>query len=52
MWRKVAYFPLLTTVSYEAFYATIFPSVIRVTVVLIVSLWIAGFIANRIKSKI
>ncbi|MDM7921681.1 MAG: hypothetical protein QUS14_05225 [Pyrinomonadaceae bacterium] len=29
IWRKATYFLLLTVVSYEAFYATIFPSVIR-----------------------
>jgi hypothetical protein len=51
MWRKVAYFPLLTAVSYEAFYATIFPSVIRIIVVLIISLWIANFFAKRIKTN-
>lgn len=44
IWRKVAYFPLLTVVSYEAFYATIFPSVIRVTVVLLISMWCANLI--------
>jgi hypothetical protein len=47
LWRKVAYFPLLTIVSYEAFYATIFPSVIRVIVVLIISLWISNFIIKK-----
>jgi hypothetical protein len=51
IWRKVAYFPLLTIVSYEAFYATIFPSVIRVTVVLIISLWIANFVTKSVKKS-
>jgi hypothetical protein len=51
MWRKVAYFPLLTIVSYEAFYATIFPSVIRVTVVLIISLWVANLIIRVRRGK-
>lgn len=38
MWKKVAYFSLLTVVSYEAFYATIFPSLIRMIFVLAISL--------------
>ena len=51
IWRKVAYFPLLTIVSYEAFYATIFPSIIRVTIVLIISLWIANLIIKVRRGK-
>jgi hypothetical protein len=42
MWKKVAYFSLMTIVSYEAFYATIFPSVIRLVFVLAISLAIAN----------
>jgi hypothetical protein len=48
LWKKVAYFPLLTLVSYEAFYATIFPSIIRTVFVLIISLLLVNLI---IKSK-
>jgi hypothetical protein len=47
-WKKIAYFPLLTVVSYEAFYATIFPSIIRTCFVLIISLLLVNLI---IKSK-
>ena len=47
LWKKVAYFPLLTVVSYEAFYATIFPSVIRTMVVLALSLLLVNFIVKR-----
>lgn len=51
MWKKVAYFPLLTLVSYEAFYATIFPSVIRTVVILVISVLIVNFIARtKVKS--
>jgi hypothetical protein len=46
MWKKVAYFPLLTLVSYEAFYATIFPSVVRNCFVLIISLFIVNLIVK------
>ena len=45
LWRKVAYFSLLTIVSYESFYATIFPSVIRLLFVLAVSLAFANLFA-------
>ena len=50
MWKKVAYFPLLTVVSYEGFYAVIFPSVIRTCFILIVSLFIVNLIV-KIKVK-
>jgi hypothetical protein len=50
MWKKVAYFPLLTLVSYEAFYATIFPSIIRTVFVLAISLIIVNLIV-RSKGK-
>lgn len=43
MWKKVAYFLLLTVVSYEAFYATIFPSVIRTVFVLVLALLLVKF---------
>ncbi len=46
-WRSAAYYLLLTTVSYEAFYATIFPSLVRVTAVLIVTLYLANLITKR-----
>lgn len=47
MWKKVAYFLLLTVVSYEAFYATIFPSTIRTVFVLAVCFWIANLFVPR-----
>ena len=51
MWKKVAYFPLLTLVSYEAFYATIFPSIIRTVVVLVVSFLLVNLIVRtRVKN--
>lgn len=52
MWKKVAYFPLLTLVSYEGFYATIFPTIIRTLVVLIVSLFLVNLIIRvRVRSR-
>jgi hypothetical protein len=48
LWKKVAYFPLLTLVSYEAFYATIFPSIIRTVFVLIISLFVVNLIVRSI----
>lgn len=47
MWKKVAYFLLLTVVSYEAFYATIFPSMIRLLFVLVISLFLVNLLAGR-----
>ncbi len=49
MWKKVAYFPLLTLVSYEGFYATIFPSIVRTAFILVVSLFLVNLLAKRIK---
>lgn len=51
MWKKVAYFPLLTLVSYEAFYGPIFPSIVRTVVVLVISLFIVNLIVRtRVKN--
>jgi hypothetical protein len=44
MWKKVAYFPLLTLVSFEGFYSMIFPSLVRTVVVLIASLYLVNLI--------
>jgi hypothetical protein len=49
MWKKVAYFSLITIVSYEAFYATIFPGAVRIVFVMAVSLWMVNLIAKRIR---
>lgn len=52
MWKKVAYFSLLTIVSYEAFYATIFPSVVRLFFVLGISLAFANlFVTGKRSSR-
>ncbi len=47
IWKKMAYFPLLTVVSYEAFYATVFPSMIRVLVVLFACLLFVRFLTPK-----
>ncbi|MEO8041482.1 MAG: hypothetical protein ABI646_02630 [Acidobacteriota bacterium] len=47
MWKKVAYFSLMTIVSYEAFYGTIFPSVVRLVFVLALSLSVVNLFARR-----
>ena len=50
MWKKVAYFSLMTIVSYEAFYATIFPSVVRLIFVLGISLSLVNLFARRART--
>ena len=47
MWKKVAYFTLLTIVSYESFYATTFPSVVRLVFVLAISLALVNLFTLR-----
>ncbi len=47
LWKKVAYFLLLTVVSYEGFFATIFPSIIRTVIVIGASLWLANIFVGR-----
>ncbi|PYS97857.1 MAG: hypothetical protein DMF63_18495 [Acidobacteria bacterium] len=49
MWKKVSYFSLITIVSYEAFYATIFPGAVRIVFILGVSLWMVNLVASRTK---
>ena len=47
MWKKVAYFTLMTIVSYEAFYATIFPSVVRLVFVLALTMSLVNLFARK-----
>lgn len=51
MWKKVAYFALLTVVSYESFYATIFPSIIRLVFVLGISLLLVNLFTTRARAR-
>ncbi len=52
LWKKVAYLPLLVIVSYEGFYAVIFPSIIRTVFVLAISLFIVNLIIKvRVKAN-
>jgi hypothetical protein len=46
-WRSAAYYLLLTTVSYEAFYATLLPSLLRVGLVLAATTYLTNLIAHR-----
>lgn len=47
MWKKVAYFLLLTCISYEGFYGTLFPTVLRTAVVLAFAFSLANLFARR-----
>lgn len=47
VWKKAAYYILLTVVSYEAFFATIFPTLIRTLFIVIGSLVLANLIVNQ-----
>lgn len=49
MWKKAAYFPLLTVISYESFYAIIFPSLIRTLAVLAVSMILVNILVRGIR---
>jgi hypothetical protein len=51
MWKKMIYYPLLTVVSYESFYATIFPSVIRVIFVTFLAVLLVQFTTRLFASK-
>ena len=50
MWKKVCYFSLISIVSYEAFYATIFPGAVRIVFIFAITLWMVNLIAKRIKA--
>ena len=52
IWKKTAYFLLLSVVSYESFYALIFPSVIRTIFVLIIGLLILRFFLTGVKAPV
>lgn len=51
IWKKAAYYPLLTLVSYEAFYAHIFPAIIRTLFVLTISLLLANLLVTQIRKS-
>ncbi len=51
IWKKVAYYPLLTVVSYEAFYGIFFPTLIRTLPVVAISLIVAGFFVRKTKTR-
>jgi len=46
LWKKVAYFPLVTLVSYEAFYATLLPGAIRQIFMLAITLPLVNLFAG------
>jgi hypothetical protein len=47
LWKKTVYFLMLVAVSYEAFYATIFPSVIRTAIVAVIAMSIVHFLVPK-----
>jgi len=49
LWKKTAYFLLLTVISYESFYALMFPSTIRYIIVIGVSLFFANLFVGSMK---
>lgn len=52
IWKKVAYFPLLTAISYEGFYATILPNIIRTLFVVVLSLLVCRFLIRKRKNSL
>lgn len=50
IWKKVAFVPLLTHISYEGFYSAIFPSIIRTGFVLLASLIAVNLIIKASRS--
>jgi len=50
-WKKAAYFPLLTLVSFEAFYSTLLPGIIRTGGVVIISLVIASLFTRKVPAE-
>lgn len=51
MWKNAAYFILLTVVSYEGFYATIFPTFVRSVFVLAASLFLVNIIIRQVSAQ-
>lgn len=50
VWRLTLYFMLLTSVSYEGFYATIIPSLFKVGLTAIIGVFIVSVIAKRLNN--
>ncbi len=51
LWKTVVYYSMLTVISYEAFYATIFPSVVRTIFILGVTILLVNFVISLVRSK-
>ena len=51
-WRGVVYFMLITKVSYEGFYGTIFPDIIRTVFILLLCLLLINFTARKTNVKV
>lgn len=47
IWKTAAYYPLLTVVSYESFYAIFFPSMIRVALIVVISIIIGNLFIRK-----
>ncbi len=51
LWKKVSYFVLLTLFSFESFYATFFPTLVRTVIVLVISLYLANIIVKLVRGS-
>ncbi|CAN5706063.1 hypothetical protein BH24ACI3_BH24ACI3_06100 [soil metagenome] len=51
LWKMVFYFSMLTVISYEAFYATLFPFVVRTIFVLGISMLLVNVVVSMGRSK-
>ena len=51
-WRGMCYFMLITKVSYEGFYGTILPDIIRTVFIVLICLFMINFVARKTKIEI
>lgn len=51
MWKKMAYLPLLTVISYEAFFSIFIPSILRVLFVVVIAVLLLQALIGRHKIK-
>jgi hypothetical protein len=51
VWRNTLYFMLLTSVSYEGFYGTIIPSIVKVCITAVIGLVMVTFIAKQFEGN-
>ncbi len=51
LWKMVFFFSMLTVISYEGFYATMFPFIVRTFFILVIIMWLVNFVISGVRNN-